>query len=118
MRLFHIFFWLFLGATVADAANLDDLIFPGTVLHDDEDATAAGSGQLPAPIAPLPSGSGTAHPTKALRDIVDQDSPSLAADADAPALLSQSQYETTPPVYAVSCVDPAPLHIRLRTLLL
>ncbi len=118
LRISPFFFWLFLGTTFADAANLDDLILPGIVLHDDEDATALGTRQLPAQNAPLPSRGGATHSAKVLRIFVDQDSPSLAADADTPALTTQILYETESPVSAVFHIALEPLHIRLRTLLL
>ena len=83
--------WLFIATLVCDAANLDDLLSPGIVLHDDDQIVYSGTDLHDASVAsnyreqlqndgafsvrqysPVP------HPF--VRVVIDQDSPSLEAN--------------------------------------
>ena len=90
---FVLFTWIFACALFADGTNLDDLISGSFVLHDDEDMVSqqtmesavsalASASAIPRSLRHLPAGNGTQKqvPLPAGRVIVDQDSPSLAAD--------------------------------------
>ncbi len=85
--------WVVAILLFADAANLDDLCSGTLVLHDDDEVTAPVSiglsswadhgGPNRSASLPLSHGEGSAskqQPATPVRVIVDQDSPSLAAD--------------------------------------
>ena len=84
--------WLFIAALASDSANLDDLFSSGIVLHDDDEIVCAGAdlpatgvasnctGQLQTDrVTSLHQISPALHPF--VRAIIDQDSPSLAANS-------------------------------------
>jgi hypothetical protein len=100
----------------ADAANLDDIFSSNYVIHDDDDASAP-SASIPfhdSASNPLPEKA----PPSPVRLILDQDSPSLAAESDASSLVAQSMFsgEKTISYDMVFAVDE--LHIKLRALLI
>ena len=74
--------WVCIIALSADFANIDDLINPGTVLHDDQDVLSGQSQDLHSSDHCLASYT-TAVPELQVCASLDQDSPSLAADVDA-----------------------------------
>jgi hypothetical protein len=97
-KIFLAFVWLFLAATFADGANLDDLLPGFIVVHSDEDNATQTESELLTPSAtktPVHSHSlpqplqkkEDSQPTPPLRIIYDQDSDSLAA---APVPLAES----------------------------
>ena len=92
--LFMVLTWVFAGALFADGANLDDLFPSNLVIHDDEDVVSAAAMESTVWSAST-SSSGThsvrQDPVKGAasrqdrdsipgRVVVDQDSPSLAAE--------------------------------------
>ena len=89
--LFRIGVWMFAVTLFADASNFDDLFSDSVILHSDEEATAQTSmdqdvlsGAIGCPGGTLPAqlslhGPATLHPHSGLV-ILDQDSPSLAAE--------------------------------------
>jgi len=83
--------WLFIAALVCDAANLDDLLSPGIVLHDDDQIVYSGTDLHDASVASNCTGlrqtdgafsvrqySSVRQPF--VRVVIDQDSPSLEAN--------------------------------------
>ena len=114
--LFLLVSWAFAATLFADAANLDDIFSSNYVIHDDDEAWA--------PPGPIPShDSATPRPPEKsppspVRLILDQDSPSLAAESDASSLVAQSVLsgEKTVSYEMVFAVDA--LHIKLRALLI
>ncbi|HMK39676.1 MAG TPA: hypothetical protein VK569_10070 [Bacteroidota bacterium] len=115
-RLVMFMAWVFAATMFADAANLDDIFSSNYVIHDD-DAASAPPGPIPvhdtgSPQAPAKS------PPSPVRLILDQDSPSLAADSDASSLvdgtlLSGEKASVYEMVFAIDG-----LHIKLRSLLI
>jgi hypothetical protein len=86
------FFFLAWGVAFllfADAANLDDLFSSNYVLHDDDEVTA-GLSAVPATSSHQTTPAPGQLPPPPERVVVDQDSPSLAADADASTLVAKS----------------------------
>ncbi len=108
--------WAFAVMMFADAANLDDIFTSNYVIHDDDDAWAPPP-PIPShdPVSPPSQGKTTPAP---VRIILDQDSPSLAAEYDASSLVAQSTLsgEKTVSYEMVFAVDA--LHIKLRSLLI
>ncbi len=86
--------WLFLGAFLIDAANLDDLVPGNVVLHPDSDEESCDQ----PPVAYTPAAGqartlshdinrvGQSTPMHHVRLVIDQDSPSLAAESLVPSL--------------------------------
>ena len=115
-RLFLIVSWAFAATLFADAANLDDIFSSNYVIHDDDDTSA------PSASIPFHDSASNPSPEKAppspVRLILDQDSPSLAAESDASSLVAQSMFsgEKTISYDMVFAVDE--LHIKLRALLI
>jgi len=115
-RFFLFVAWAFAATLFADSANLDDIFSSNYVVHDDDASTT--------PPAPVPSRDAAPGrtPEKAppapVRLILDQDSPSLAADHDASSLVAQSALsgEKAVSYEMVFAVDA--LHIKLRSLLI
>jgi hypothetical protein len=115
-RFFLFVAWAFAATLFADSANLDDLFSSNYVVHDDDAATT--------PPVSIPSHDGAPGqtPDKAppppVRLILDQDSPSLAAEYDASSLVAQSTLsgEKAVSYEMVFAVDA--LHIKLRSLLI
>lgn len=113
-RFFLFVAWAFAATLFADSANLDDIFSSNYVIHDDDAATAP----------PLPSHEGAPGqtpdkaPAPPVRLILDQDSPSLAAEYDASSLVAQSTLsgENAVTYEMVFAVDA--LHIKLRSLLI
>ena len=108
--------WAFAATMFADAANLDDIFSCNYVIHDDDDASAP-SGSIPfhdSASKPLPE---NAPPTP-VRLILDQDSPSLAAEADASSLVAQSMFSGEKTVSYEMFFSFDALHIRLHALLI
>ena len=95
---FLLFAWVLLLTLFADGANIDDLCAGAIVLHDDADVTSASdqglvaiSTGVAANFAPTPrprqaSTKSDSAPATPVRVIVDQDSPSLAAEYRAGAM--------------------------------
>ena len=114
--LFLLVSWAFAATLFADAANLDDIFSSNFVIHDDDEAWA--------PPGPIPSQDSATprlpdkSPPSPVRLILDQDSPSLAAESDASSLVAQSVFsgEKTVTYEMVFAVDA--LHIKLRALLI
>ena len=115
-RLFLIVSWAFAATLFADAANLDDIFSSNYVIHDD-DAASAPYGAIPSPDRSSPDSQGK-FPPSPVRLILDQDSPSLAAESDASSLVGQSMFsgEKTVSYEMVFAVNA--LHIKLRALLI
>ena len=115
----HLFFfvaWAFAATLFADAANLDDIFSSNYVVHDDDDAWAP-PGPIPTHDCGTPHSQGKTPPAP-VRLILDQDSPSLAAEYDASSLVAQSMLsgEKVVSYEMVFAVDA--LHIRFRSLLI
>ncbi len=116
-RLFIYSGWFFVVTLFADGANLDDLFSSTDVIHDDEDVASVCSHSLPQPERAA-GNQGAKSTDKGLRILIDQDSPSLAAEdcvaAFVNAIISSGTEETA--------YDPALpsglLTIKLCTLLL
>jgi hypothetical protein len=108
--------WIFAATLFADAANIDDLFSSNYVIHDDDDAGSP-PGTIPIhDCAPHPSQDNT--PPSPIRVILDQDSPSLAAEYDASSLVTQSFLSAEKAIsYEMVFFDDA-LHIKLRSLLI
>jgi hypothetical protein len=115
-KLFLIVSWAFAATLFADAANLDDIFSSNYVIHDDDDACVP-PGPIPTHDSATPQSPEKAPPSP-VRLILDQDSPSLAADSDATSLVAQSMFrgEKTVTYEMVFAFDA--LHIKLRTLLI
>jgi hypothetical protein len=115
-RLFLILGWGFAATLFADAANLDDLFSSNYVIHDDDAASV--------PPWAMPSHDGAAPQTPAksppspVRLILDQDSPSLAADSETATLTFQAMPSVEEAAGYVHVITADALHIRLRTLLI
>ena len=108
--------WAFAATLFADGANLDDIFSSNYVIHDDDAASAP-----PGPIPFHEGGSAQApvkSPSSPVRLILDQDSPSLAAESDASSLVAGTllSLEKAPPYEMVFAIDG--LHIKLRSLLI
>lgn len=114
--LFLIVCWAFAATLFADAANLDDIFSSNYVIHDDDDASAplASSPSHDGASAPLPEKS----PPSPVRLILDQDSPSLAAELDASSLVAQSMFPGEETVSYEMFFAFDELHIKLHTLLI
>jgi hypothetical protein len=114
--LFLILSWACAAALFADAANLDDIFSSNYVIHDDDDASAP-PGTVPSHDSPSPQ-----KPQRSLpfpfRVILDQDSPSLAADSDTATLIVQAMPSSKENQTYESVICAGALHIRLRTLLI
>ena len=115
-RLYLVIAWAFAATLFADAANLDDLFASNYVVHDD-DAASAPPGSIPVPDG-IPAPAGTKTPAQPLHVILDQDSPSLAAEHDGVALISTTVFAAENIVPPRAFRDDGLLHIRLRTLLI
>jgi len=115
-RLYLIIAWTFAATLFADAANLDDLFASNYVVHDDEDAVAP-PGAVPAPER-TPPPPGTKAPAQPQHVILDQDSPSLAAEFDAVDLISTTPIAAEDVIAPRDFRDDGLLHIRLHTLLI
>jgi len=115
--------WIFAVTLFADAANLDDLCSGTIVLHDDDEVVTPDllsfdgiSDQVWRDFA----SSGAAHqirqaaqfPRTPVRIVVDQDSPSLPADALPVAFRSTSLPDDSPAV--TPGIQPATEHLHLR----
>lgn len=115
-RLFLIVCWAFAAAMFADAANLYDIFSSNYVIHDDDDASAP-SGSIPShDTAPTPSPEKA--PPSPVRLILDQDSPSLAAESDASSLVAQSMFSGEKTVSYEMFFAFDALHIKLHALLI
>ena len=115
-RFYLIIAWAFAATLFADAANLDDLFASNYVVHDDDAASAPpGASSFP---DRLPAQQGGKSPAQPLHLILDQDSPSLAADYDGVALISTTDFSTEDILPPRDIRDDGLLHIRLRTLLI
>jgi len=108
--------WGFAVTLFADAANIDDIYSTNFVVHDD-DAASTPPGPVSSRDGASPLSPGKSPPPP-VRFILDQDSPSLAADSDASSLVAQALFsqEKTPLYDVVFAVDE--LHIKLRSLLI
>lgn len=108
--------WVFAATMFADAANLDDIFSSNYVIHDDDAASA--------PPAPIPSHEGGSaqspvkSPPSPVRLILDQDSPSLAAESDASSLIDGTLLagEKASSYEMFFAIDG--LHIKLHSLLI
>lgn len=120
-RLFPFVSWIFLGSLFADSANLDDIFASNYVIHDDEDVASALVQKIPTSRQESDHSGGPqagSHPDQTVRVIVDQDSPSLPAEADASTLVGETfSYEPDSAAYETTHTGE-PLHIKLRTLLI
>ena len=115
-RLFLIASWAIAATLFADAANLDDIFSSNYVIHDDDDVSAP-SASIPfhdSASRPLPEKA----PPSPVRLILDQDSPSLAAESDASSLVGQSTVSEEKTVSYEMLFACDELHIRLRSLLI
>ncbi len=108
--------WAFAAALFADAANLDDIFSSNYVTHDD-DAVSAPSESIPSHDN-APSQSPEKSPPSPVRFILDQDSPSLAAESDASSLVAQSISSVEETVTYEKIFVVSALHIKLRALLI
>jgi len=123
--LFRLVIWLFTAVTIADAANLDDLLADTVVLHDDQDTESQ-----PALVADNTPKTGNNAATNSPRHesrqapvapvcvVYDQDSPSLAADPaplEALVAVAPTEEPAAPQTSRISCES---LHVRLCSLLL
>jgi hypothetical protein len=115
-RLFLIVSWAFAATMFADAANLDDIFSSNYVIHDD-DAASAPYGSIPSPDRSSPDSQGK-FPPSPVRLILDQDSPSLAAESDASSLVGQSMFSGEKAVSYEMVFAVNALHIKLRALLI
>lgn len=115
-RLFLIAAWAFASTLFADAANLDDIFSSNYVVHDDDEASA------PPLQIPLHDSGPARTPDKAppppVRLILDQDSPSLAADSDASTLVEHTGFTGEKSVSYEMIFALDALHIRFRSLLI
>ena len=115
-RLLLILGWAFAATLFADAANLDDIFSSNYVIHDDDDASTPPIG--------IPSHDGSApqspvqSPPSPVRLILDQDSPSLAADSETATLTFQALPSGEDAAPYEHVITASALHIRLRTLLI
>ncbi len=125
--LFLVLAWTLTATLFADGANLDDLFSGTIVLHDDDEATApdaflaqAAAPQHHAPTAPKHHGSSDSKqvPGTPVRVIVDQDSPSLAADTRLETIFEAVHAATS--TLMIHRTPPArdALHLQLCTLLI
>jgi len=121
--------WIFALTLFCDAANLDDLFSGTIVLHDDDEVLApdvisgGGAAEL---LCQDNAPSGAAHeirqsaefPRTPVRIVVDQDSPSLAADG----LSIHVEFLRVPENARAGSPDRQPvaglLHLRFRSLLI
>jgi hypothetical protein len=115
-RLFLIVSWAFAATMFADAANLDDIFSSNYVVHDDDEAWAP-PGPIPSQDNATPPSPDKA-PTSPVRLILDQDSPSLAAESDASSLVGQSMFSGEKTVSYEMVFAVGALHIKLRALLI
>jgi hypothetical protein len=126
---FQILSWLFVASLFCDGSNLDDLFHGAGVLHDDFDIGAACAGgpdgvspvagrtyhvsgdvtvgTLPAPASP-----------RAIRIVIDQDSPSLESDGLCTIFEPLGSFRDTPGEWSDSLLPSELLHIRFRNLLI
>ena len=115
-RFFLTFAWFVVATLFADSANLDDLFTSNYVVHDDDEVASAD--QQPQNIPP----DSQQHPDKApahpVRVIVDQDSPSLAADTDAFTLVAGTLFSEQITVAYETVRTGDCLYIKYRTLLI
>jgi hypothetical protein len=113
--------WIFVAAYFFDAANLDDLVPGSVVLHPDTNESSlvpstvlfAGFSGTPSRPAPLPATPVQCNNTHAIRLIIDQDSPSLAAEQlvaiSCSTILSEEQclpvqsYRSASSLYLLNC---------------
>jgi hypothetical protein len=115
-HLFLFVAWAFAATLFADAANLDDIFSSNYVIHDDDDAWGP-----PPPIPVHDCGSPQSQgktPPAPVRLILDQDSPSLAAEYDASSLVAQSMLSGEKPVSYEMVFAVGALHIKFRSLLI
>lgn len=115
-RFYLVIAWAFAATLFADAANLDDLFASNYVVHDD-DAASAPPGTIPVPDC-TPHPGGTKAPAQPLHLILDQDSPSLAAEYDGVALISTTDFASEEILPPRAFRDDGLLHIKLHTLLI
>ena len=129
--IFVLLTWTFAWALFADGANLDDLIPGKVVLHDDEDMVSqqsmesAASALVCANVNPhairhIPPNGGAQKqdPIPAGRVIVDQDSPSLAADHLIGKVFSEESVTPEESAVVAHLALAEELHLRLCTLLI
>ncbi len=125
--LFLVLAWTLTATLFADGANLDDLCSGAIVLHDDDEATApdaflaqAAAPQHHAQAAPKHHGPSDSKqlPATPVRVIVDQDSPSLAADTRLETIFEAVNTATS--TLVIHRAPPArdALHLQLCTLLI
>jgi len=115
-RLFLSLAWLVVASLFADGANLDDIFTSNFVVHDDDEvATAVQPPQTVPPDASQHPEKAPAHP---VRVIVDQDSPSLAAEADAATLVAGTLNGEPVAVAYETVRSSDSLYIKNRTLLI
>ena len=108
--------WIFAVTLFADAANLDDIFSSNYVIHDD-DVASAPPVQIP-PHQSAPPGSPEKTPPSPVRLILDQDSPSLAAESDASSLVTGAMFSAEKTVSYEMFFAVDALHIKLRALLI
>ncbi len=115
----HLFFfvaWAFAATLFADAANLDDIFSSNYVIHDDDDACVP-PGPIPTHDCGAPQTQGKTPPAP-VRLILDQDSPSLAAEYDASSLVGESVLSAEKAVSYEMVFAVDALHIKFRSLLI
>jgi len=115
-RFYLVIVWAFAATIFADAANLADLFASNYVVHDD-DVASAPPGTIPVPDS-TPHPGGTKAPAQPLHLILDQDSPSLAAEYDGVALISTTDFASGEVLPPRAFRDDGLLHIKLHTLLI
>jgi hypothetical protein len=115
--MFLIVVWSFLFALFADAANLDDILSSASVLHDDDEVTST---QCQTGPSEAHSAQETNHkvPAPPLRVIIDQDSPSLAAEYDLVAIAVTPGFCDCRVTAVDAGFSSSDLHIKFRTLLI
>ncbi len=123
--------WVFAACLFADGANLDDLFPRNLVLHDDEDvvsqdameSTVWAASTSPGLVHPVRQLSVPGGPSKQNQDtpgrvVVDQDSPSLAADHLLGAIFEETGADRSEKYYHVPVIAAGHLYLRLCTLLI
>lgn len=123
--LFRVGMWLFIAATFADAANLDDVLSDAVVIHEEQDAdvraahAAVGTPQAQDNAATTPHRHGSRPtPAASVRVVFDQDSPSLAADPTPLEALFAVAPSEKPVTHHISRVPCELRYLRLCTLLI
>jgi len=121
--------WFFAASLFCDGANLDDIFSRSIILHDDEEVigacqdSAAGSGTGMFCDHPRSSGETGLQPSAPLtrtpvRVIIDQDSPSLAAEGSETAIEPLPNFEDSPVPSSDVQRAVERLHLRFHSLLI